>query len=178
MTASLYAKIPHLECFLNLKGKNADKLTWIVCFEVVSAFGSLHHVDVGCVSEVHAASIFRVQVSRVVGCSCVYRLLIQHNGATSNICICMLICVYICVCSEPSQIRLQLLRIAIWKMENAVRSWVHTLKDTRHLRRQMSHLSVQKKLDSFFKPVLLLYAQKQVQLVFYRWIYLLSFYSF
>jgi hypothetical protein len=40
-------------------------------------------------------------------------------------------------------------------MEIAVHSWVHTLKGSRHLGRQMSHLSVQTKLDSFFKPALL-----------------------
>jgi hypothetical protein len=40
-------------------------------------------------------------------------------------------------------------------MKNAVHGWVHTLKDAWHLGRQMSHLSVQTKLDSFFKPVLL-----------------------
>lgn len=64
-----------------------------MCFEIVSAFGSLHHVDVGYVSEVHAATIFRVQVSRI-GCSCLYRLLIQQNGATSNICMCVLVYMY------------------------------------------------------------------------------------
>jgi hypothetical protein len=37
-------------------------------------------------------------------------------------------------------------------MKNAVHSWVHTLKDIWHLRRQMSHLSVQTKLDSLFRP--------------------------
>jgi hypothetical protein len=41
------------------------------------------------------------------------------------------------------------------KMRNAVHSWVHTLKDTWHLRRQMSHLSVQAKPYSFFKRALL-----------------------
>jgi hypothetical protein len=40
-------------------------------------------------------------------------------------------------------------------MKNAVHSSVHTLKDTWHLGRQMSHLSIQTKLDSFFKPALL-----------------------
>jgi hypothetical protein len=40
-------------------------------------------------------------------------------------------------------------------MKNAVHSWVSTSKDTCHLERQMSHLSVQTKLDSFFKPALL-----------------------
>jgi hypothetical protein len=44
--------------------------------------------------------------------------------------------------SKPSLIRL------------AVHSWVHTLKDTWRLGRQMSHLSVQTNLDSFFKPAL------------------------
>jgi hypothetical protein len=37
-------------------------------------------------------------------------------------------------------------------MKSAVHSWVHTLKNTQHLVRQMSHLSVQRRLDSFFKP--------------------------
>jgi hypothetical protein len=37
-------------------------------------------------------------------------------------------------------------------MKNAVHSCVHTLKDTWDLGRQMSHLSVQTKLDSFFRP--------------------------
>jgi hypothetical protein len=40
-------------------------------------------------------------------------------------------------------------------MKNAVHSRVLTLKDTRHLGRKMSHLSVQAKLDGFFKPALL-----------------------
>jgi hypothetical protein len=41
-------------------------------------------------------------------------------------------------------------------MKNAVHSWVHTLiKDKWHLGRRISHLSVQTKLDSFFKPALL-----------------------
>jgi hypothetical protein len=40
-------------------------------------------------------------------------------------------------------------------MKNAVHSCVHALKDTWRLGRQMSHLSVQTKLDSFFKPALL-----------------------
>jgi hypothetical protein len=40
-------------------------------------------------------------------------------------------------------------------MENAVHNGVHTSKDTRHLDRQMSHFSVQTKLDSFFEPALL-----------------------
>lgn len=64
----------------------------MACSEVVSSFGSLHHVDVGYVSEVHAASIFRVQMSRVVGRSCVCRLLSQRNGATTNICMRALFC--------------------------------------------------------------------------------------
>jgi hypothetical protein len=33
--------------------------------------------------------------------------------------------------------------------------YIHTLKDTWHLGRQMNHFSVQTKLDSFFKPALL-----------------------
>jgi hypothetical protein len=37
-------------------------------------------------------------------------------------------------------------------MRNAVHSSVRSLKDTRHLGRQMSHLSVQTQLDSFLKP--------------------------
>jgi hypothetical protein len=40
-------------------------------------------------------------------------------------------------------------------MKNAVHSWVHTSKETWLLGRQMSHLSVQAKLDRFFKPALL-----------------------
>jgi hypothetical protein len=40
-------------------------------------------------------------------------------------------------------------------MKNAVHSSVHTLTDTWHLGRQMSHLSVQPELDCFFKPALL-----------------------
>jgi hypothetical protein len=39
-------------------------------------------------------------------------------------------------------------------LKKAVHSWVRTLKDAWHLRRQMSQLSVQTKLDSFFKPAL------------------------
>jgi phosphate-selective porin len=41
------------------------------------------------------------------------------------------------------------------KSENAVYSWIHTLQDMLHVGRQMSHLSVQTELDSFFKPALL-----------------------
>jgi hypothetical protein len=52
--------------------------------------------------------------------------------------------------SKPSLFRLQLIRIKVWK--NVVHSWVHTLTDTWHLGRLMSHLSVLTKLDSFFKP--------------------------
>jgi hypothetical protein len=33
--------------------------------------------------------------------------------------------------------------------------YICTLKDIWHLRREMSHLSVQTKLDSFYKPALL-----------------------
>jgi hypothetical protein len=43
------------------------------------------------------------------------------------------------ICSKPSLIRLQLIRIEIWKMNNSVYRWVHTLKDTCDLGRQMSH---------------------------------------
>jgi hypothetical protein len=39
-------------------------------------------------------------------------------------------------------------------MKNAVHSRVLTLKDTWHLGSQMSHLSAQTKLDSFFNPAL------------------------
>jgi hypothetical protein len=38
-----------------------------------------------------------------------------------------------------------------WNMKNAVHSWVHALKYIRDLEREMSHLSVQTKLHSFFK---------------------------
>jgi hypothetical protein len=41
-----------------------------------------------------------------------------------------------------------------WSMKNVVHSRVHTLKDTWHIGRHMSHLFVQTKLDSFFKPTL------------------------
>jgi hypothetical protein len=56
--------------------------------KVVSALGSLIRVDVGHVSdvsEIYTASTFSVHVSRVGGCSCLYRLLIQQNGEISNI---------------------------------------------------------------------------------------------
>jgi hypothetical protein len=43
----------------------------------------------------------------------------------------------------------------MWIMENTVHSWVYTLRDTWHLGMQMSHLSFETKLDSFFKPALL-----------------------
>jgi hypothetical protein len=46
-------------------------------------------------------------------------------------------------------------------MKNAAYSGVHILKYTWYLRRQMSHLPVQTKLDGFFKLALL--RQKQVQ---------------
>jgi hypothetical protein len=39
-------------------------------------------------------------------------------------------------------------------MKNSVHRWIHALKDT-YLGRQMSHLSVQTKIDGFFKPALL-----------------------
>jgi hypothetical protein len=42
-----------------------------------------------------------------------------------------------------------------WNMKNAVHSSAHSLKDTWHLGRQISHLSVQTKLDSFFKSAVL-----------------------
>jgi hypothetical protein len=45
-------------------------------------------------------------------------------------------------------------------MKNAVHSWADTLIDTWHLGRQTSHLSVQTKLDGFFKPTLLLVRSK------------------
>jgi hypothetical protein len=41
------------------------------------------------------------------------------------------------------------------KIKNAVHSSVPISKDTWHLGRQMSHLSVQIKLDRLFKPALL-----------------------
>jgi hypothetical protein len=70
------------------------------------------------------------------------------------------------VCSKPSVIRLQLIRMSDnpdRKMKNAFRSRVHALKDTWHLGRQIRHLSVQTKLESFFKLALLV--QKQGQLL-------------
>jgi hypothetical protein len=48
--------------------------------------------------------------------------------------------------------------------KNAVRSRVHTLKDTWHLGRQMTHLSVQTKLETVSSN-LHYYVQKQVQLL-------------
>jgi hypothetical protein len=42
------------------------------------------------------------------------------------------------------------------KKKSAVHSRVNALKDTRHLGRQTSHFCVQTKLDSFFKPAILL----------------------
>jgi hypothetical protein len=39
--------------------------------------------------------------------------------------------------------------------DEAVRSWVYTLKDTWNLGSQTSRLSVQTKLDTFFKSALL-----------------------
>jgi hypothetical protein len=60
--------------------------------------------------------------------------------------------------SKPLLIRLQLIQVSDnldRNMKNVLRSWVCTLKDTWHLGRQMSHLSVEAKLDSFFKPALL-----------------------
>jgi hypothetical protein len=59
---------------------------------------------------------------------------------------------------KPSLIRLQLIQLSDnsdRNTRNAVHSSVHTLRDTWHLGRQMSHLSVQTELDSFFKPALL-----------------------
>jgi hypothetical protein len=60
--------------------------------------------------------------------------------------------------SKPSLIQLQLIWMLDnpdWNMKNTIHSWAHNLKDTWHLGRQMNHLFVQKKLDSFFKPTLL-----------------------
>jgi hypothetical protein len=48
-------------------------------------------------------------------------------------------------------------------MKNAFHSRVHALKDTWHLGRQMNLLSVQTKLDGFFRPALL--RSKQAQLL-------------
>jgi hypothetical protein len=55
--------------------------------------------------------------------------------------------------SKPSPIRLQSIHIEILKMKNAVHNSLHTSKDAWNLGRQMSHLSVQTILDSFFKPL-------------------------
>jgi hypothetical protein len=52
------------------------------------------------------------------------------------------------ICSKPSLIRLQSIRIETWNLENALHSWVHNLKDAWHLERQMSHLSVQTELET------------------------------
>jgi hypothetical protein len=62
------------------------------------------------------------------------------------------------ICSKLSLIWLQLIQMldnVDRNMKNALHSWVHALKDTWYLGRQMSHLSIQTKLDSFFKPALL-----------------------
>jgi hypothetical protein len=51
--------------------------------EVDSAFGSLHIIDVGSVvdvSEVHAITIFRVEVSRMSEFSCIYRFFFAPCG--------------------------------------------------------------------------------------------------
>jgi hypothetical protein len=37
-------------------------------------------------------------------------------------------------CSKPSLVRLQLIRIKIWKIKNSVHTWVHTRKDAWDLR--------------------------------------------
>jgi hypothetical protein len=42
--------------------------------------------------------------------------------------------------NKPSLIRLQLVRIEIWKIINAVHRWVYNLKDTWHLGRHMESL--------------------------------------
>jgi hypothetical protein len=68
--------------------------------------------------------------------------------------------------SKPSLIQLQLIRMSDdpnRNMKNAVYSWVHTIKDTWHLGRQMSHLSVHTKLAVSSK--LHYYVQKQAQLL-------------
>jgi hypothetical protein len=49
-------------------------------------------------------------------------------------------------------------------MKNALHSWAHTLKDTWHLGRQMSHVSVQTKLETVSWN-LHYYVQRQVQLL-------------
>jgi hypothetical protein len=51
--------------------------------------------------------------------------------------------------SKPLLSKLQLACIVIWKIKNAVNIWVKTLKDTRNLGMQMSHLSVQTNLRQF-----------------------------
>jgi hypothetical protein len=63
-------------------------------------------------------------------------------------------------------------------MKNAVHSWVHTLKDTWHLGRQMSHLSVQTKLETVSSNLQYYVQNKYKFWVFYRWINVMSFYSF
>jgi hypothetical protein len=67
--------------------------------------------------------------------------------------------------SKPSLIRLHAIRMSDnpdRNLKNAVHSWVHTLKDTRQLGRQMSHLSVETKLYTVSSH-LHYYVQKQVQ---------------
>jgi hypothetical protein len=75
--------------------------------------------------------------------------------------------------SKPS-----LIRIEIWQMKSAVHSWVHTLKDTWHLGRQMSHLSVQTEFDSFLQACIITSRNKYNFWAVYRWINVLSCYSF
>jgi hypothetical protein len=79
---------------------------------------------------------------------------------------------------QPSLIRLHWIQLSEnpdSNPKNAVHSL--TLKDTWHLGRQVSHLSVQTRLDSFFKPALLS-SKASTTWVFYRCINVLSFYSF
>jgi hypothetical protein len=73
---------------------------------------------------------------------------------------------------------IQLFQIEIWKMKNVAHGWIYTLKCTWHLGREISHFSVQIKLDSFFKPALLDSKNKNNFWAFYRIINIVSFYSF
>jgi hypothetical protein len=63
-------------------------------------------------------------------------------------------------------------------MINVVQSWIHTLEDTCHFGSQMSHLSVQTKTWQFLQTCIITFKNKYNICVFYRWIIVLSFYSF
>jgi hypothetical protein len=153
----------HLEWFSTESAK-ADKLTELFVWRLF-CFWIFDHVDVGHVSDVsdiYAASTFSVHVSRVGGCLCVYRLLIQQNGEISNIFIALANPVTV----NPDQ-----------TMNKAVQSWVHTF---RHMtfKKAGKSLVCSDKTCQFLKTCIITPNNKYNFWVFCRCIHILYFYSF